>query len=125
MATTARTALRRMGNSTGMIVPKAILAELGAQAGEAIDLRVEGGRLVAAPAGTLVEGQTITADEARELARLAEELKAAALHMEARLAEASAVVRRALDPAREAELRQEIERELKGTGDGLFEALWT
>jgi antitoxin MazE len=123
MATTARTALRKMGNSTGMIVPKAILAELGARAGEPMDLRVEGGRMVAARAGTLVDGETIDADEVRELARLADELKAAAQHMEARLIEASAEVRRSLDPAREVELRRKLEAELKDTGEGLFEAL--
>ncbi len=123
MVATARTALRKMGNSTGMIVPKAILAELGAKAGEPIDLRIEDGRLVAARAGTLIEGETMSADEARELARLAEELKSAALHMEERLKEASAAVREALDPAREIELRRRLEIELKGAGDGLLEAL--
>jgi len=44
-----RTALRKMGNSAGMIVPKAILNELGSAIGEELDLKVDGGRLVAAP----------------------------------------------------------------------------
>ena len=47
-----RTALRRMGNSTGMIVPRAILDELGSGIGEDLDLKVENGRLVAAPVRT-------------------------------------------------------------------------
>lgn len=41
-----QTALRKMGNSVGMIVPKAILQELGATAGTAIDVRVEEGGFV-------------------------------------------------------------------------------
>ena len=44
-----QTALRKMGNSVGMIVPKAILKELGAGAGTAMDVRVEEGRVVATP----------------------------------------------------------------------------
>jgi antitoxin MazE len=44
-----RTALRRMGNSAGMIVPKAILTELGTAIGEDFDISVENGRIVAAP----------------------------------------------------------------------------
>ena len=44
-----RTALRKMGNSAGMIVPKAILSELGSEIGEDFEISVEGGRIVAAP----------------------------------------------------------------------------
>ena len=44
-----QTSLRKMGNSTGMIVPRALLAELGASVGTAVDLKVEGGKLVASP----------------------------------------------------------------------------
>jgi antitoxin MazE len=44
-----RTALRKMGNSAGMIVPRAILDELGGAIGEELELKVENGRLVAAP----------------------------------------------------------------------------
>lgn len=44
-----RTALRKMGNSTGMIVPKAILSELGAQAGTTFDISVQGNKIVASP----------------------------------------------------------------------------
>lgn len=44
-----QTALRKMGNSVGLIVPKAMLQELGASAGTAMDVRVEEGRIVATP----------------------------------------------------------------------------
>ena len=44
-----RTALRKMGNSAGMIVPKAILSELGSEIGEDFEISIEGGRIVAAP----------------------------------------------------------------------------
>ncbi len=44
-----QTVLRKMGNSTGIIVPKALLGELGIETGQAIDLRVEDGRIVATP----------------------------------------------------------------------------
>ena len=44
-----RTALRKMGNSAGMIVPKAILSEIGSTIGEELDIKVENGRIVAAP----------------------------------------------------------------------------
>jgi antitoxin MazE len=51
-----RTALRKMGNSTGMIVPKALLTEMGVAAGTAIELRVENGRLVGDPVRKVREG---------------------------------------------------------------------
>jgi antitoxin MazE len=44
-----QTALRKMGNSTGIIVPRAILSEIGITVGAAIDLRVEDGRLIGTP----------------------------------------------------------------------------
>jgi antitoxin component of MazEF toxin-antitoxin module len=45
-----------MGNSVGMIVPKAILRELGATAGTAIDLRVEDGGMFVKPVRQPREG---------------------------------------------------------------------
>lgn len=119
----ARTALRRMGNSTGMIVPKAILAALGAREGEALDVSVENGRLVAARPGELFESVTISAQEEAELEALAVELKAAAERMARKLDAASAMVRASLDPAREAGLRARLEKELAGAGEGLLDAL--
>jgi antitoxin MazE len=44
-----QTVLRKMGNSTGIIVPKSMLGELGIATGQAIDLRLEDGRIVATP----------------------------------------------------------------------------
>lgn len=44
-----RTALRKMGNSAGMIVPKAILTELGTEVGSSFEISVENGRIVAEP----------------------------------------------------------------------------
>jgi antitoxin MazE len=44
-----QTALRKMGNSTGLIVPRALLGELGLSSGAPVDVRVEDGKLVATP----------------------------------------------------------------------------
>jgi len=44
-----RSALRKMGNSTGVIVPRPLLAALGASTGTELELSVENGRLIAAP----------------------------------------------------------------------------
>lgn len=42
-----RTTLRKMGNSTGFIIPKAILDELGLASGAKIDVKIEDGKVVA------------------------------------------------------------------------------
>lgn len=44
-----RSALRKMGNSTGMIVPSAVLREAGLSSGAVLDVSVEAGRIVATP----------------------------------------------------------------------------
>ncbi len=44
-----RTAVRKLGNSAGVIIPKAVLSELGLSAGDAVDLRLENGHLILAP----------------------------------------------------------------------------
>ena len=51
-----QTSLRKMGNSTGMIVPRALLTELQADVGTAIDLKVEDGKLVGSPVRRAREG---------------------------------------------------------------------
>ena len=51
-----QTALRKMGNSTGMIVPRALLAEMGVSVGTAIELKVEDGKLVGSPVRRIREG---------------------------------------------------------------------
>ena len=44
-----QSALRKMGNSTGLIVPSALLKEIGASAGTPMDVRIEDGKVVATP----------------------------------------------------------------------------
>ena len=44
-----RAAVRKFGNSAGVIIPKSILVELGVAAGDAVDMTVEEGRIVVAP----------------------------------------------------------------------------
>jgi len=41
-----RSALKKIGNSSGLIIPKPLLAEIGAKAGDAVEIEVENGRLV-------------------------------------------------------------------------------
>ena len=44
-----QTALRKMGNSTGIILPRSILGQIGLATGAALDLRVENGKLIGTP----------------------------------------------------------------------------
>lgn len=44
-----KSAIRKMGNSHGVIIPKPLLAEIGARAGDEVDLAVKGGKIVMAP----------------------------------------------------------------------------
>ena len=44
-----KTAIRKMGNSHGVIIPKPLLAEVGAKANDQVNLGVENGRIVIAP----------------------------------------------------------------------------
>jgi antitoxin MazE len=41
-------AVRRMGNSQGVIIPKPLLAEIGVKAGDKVDMKVERGKIVMA-----------------------------------------------------------------------------
>jgi antitoxin MazE len=43
-----KSAIRRMGNSHGVIIPKPLLNEIGAKAGDPVDLKVEKGKIVIA-----------------------------------------------------------------------------
>lgn len=45
-----RAAVRRMGNSSGVIIPKPILAQIGIEAGDHLDLLLDEDRIVLAPA---------------------------------------------------------------------------
>jgi len=44
-----RAAIRKLGNSSGVIIPKSMLVEIGIGAGDAIDLSLESGRIVITP----------------------------------------------------------------------------
>ncbi len=44
-----QTVLRRMGNSSGLIIPKPMLAELGVKAGDKVEMTIESGKIVLAP----------------------------------------------------------------------------
>ena len=44
-----KSAIRKMGNSHGVIIPKPLLAEIGAKAGDEVDLAVKRGKIVIAP----------------------------------------------------------------------------
>jgi antitoxin MazE len=52
-----QTALRKMGNSTGIILPRAILGQIGLTTGAAMDLRVENGKLIGTPVKSDLRGQ--------------------------------------------------------------------
>jgi antitoxin MazE len=60
-----RSALRKMGNSSGVIIPKPLLGEIGARPGDDVELTVEAGRIVIA----LIERQPRAgwADDARAI----------------------------------------------------------
>ena len=44
-----RAAVRKMGNSSGVIIPKPILNELGVKAGDEIEMTLEAGKVILAP----------------------------------------------------------------------------
>jgi antitoxin MazE len=44
-----RAAVRRLGNSSGVIIPKPLLAEVGLTARDAVDVTLEEGRIVLVP----------------------------------------------------------------------------
>ena len=44
-----RTAIRKLGNSAGIIIPKSLLAEIGVSAGDSVELSLEEGRIAIAP----------------------------------------------------------------------------
>ena len=47
-------ALRKIGNSTGLVLPKPILGAMGVTGGTMLDLTVEDGRLIATPVARTV-----------------------------------------------------------------------
>lgn len=66
-------AVKKFGNSAGVIIPKPLLAELGAQAGDSVNLRFEQGRIVIERAveparkGWAEDAQRIAADGGDDL----------------------------------------------------------
>ena len=44
-----RSVVRKMGNSSGIIIPKLLLSEIGMEAGDDVDLGVKDGCLIIAP----------------------------------------------------------------------------
>ena len=44
-----RAAIRKLGNSSGIIIPKSMLAEIGVAAGDTVDLSLENGRIAITP----------------------------------------------------------------------------
>ena len=44
-----KVAIRKMGNSQGVIIPKPLLAEIGVKTGDNVDMSVERGKLVIVP----------------------------------------------------------------------------
>jgi antitoxin MazE len=44
-----RAAVRKLGNSSGVIIPKSLLAEAGVAVGDTVDMSLEDGRIVLAP----------------------------------------------------------------------------
>jgi antitoxin MazE len=44
-----RVAIRKLGNSSGVIIPKSILAEIGVAAGDMVELSLENGRVTITP----------------------------------------------------------------------------
>jgi antitoxin MazE len=44
-----KSAVRGMGNSASVIIPKSLLAEIGAKVGDVVELRADGGRIVIVP----------------------------------------------------------------------------
>jgi antitoxin MazE len=44
-----KTAIRKVGNSHAVIIPKPLLVEIGAKAEDHVDMTVQGGKIVIAP----------------------------------------------------------------------------
>ena len=44
-----RAAIRKLGNSSGVIIPKSMLTEIGIATGDAVDLSLEDGRIAITP----------------------------------------------------------------------------
>ena len=45
-----KSAIRKMGNSHGVIIPKPLLEEIGAKANDPVDVKVKKGKIILSPA---------------------------------------------------------------------------
>jgi antitoxin MazE len=68
-----KTALRKMGNSQGLIIPKPLLAELGLSANDAVDMKVKKGKLVVTPLKNAADPRAGWAAECKALAEAGED----------------------------------------------------
>lgn len=59
--------VRKFGNSAGVLIPKPLLSEIGAKAGDSVELKVEGGRIVIEP--VVRPARAGWAEDSRRLAR--------------------------------------------------------
>jgi len=62
--------VRKMGNSSGVIIPKPILAQIGVETGDDLDLSIDEDRIVLAPVGR--RPRTGRADAAKRIADAAD-----------------------------------------------------
>lgn len=62
--------VRRMGNSSGVIIPKPLLAAIGAQPGDAVEITARDGALLVVPIRAARAGW---ADEAKAIAQAGDE----------------------------------------------------
>jgi antitoxin MazE len=67
-----RASLRKMGNSSGVVIPKPLLRELGVGAGDPLDVAVNDGKIVITPIRP--HPRAGWAEDAKRLAEAGEEL---------------------------------------------------
>ena len=67
-----RSVVRKMGNSSGIIIPKPMLAALGAQAGDAVEVTSEDDRIVIVPLRRTVRAGW--AEDARAIAEAGDDV---------------------------------------------------
>jgi antitoxin MazE len=66
-----RSAVRKMGNSSGVIIPKPLLAAIGAKAGDSVEVTAANGQLVIVPVRS--HARSGWADDARAIAQAADD----------------------------------------------------
>lgn len=66
-------AVKKFGNSAGVLIPKPLLSEIGAKAGDSVEIKVEGRRIVIEPvvqparAGWAEDSQRLAREQDDEL----------------------------------------------------------